>query len=78
MLTVGLELNLHKERTVELPLVLNDGISGDIIALVGLLYDLMCQDNLHPLIFVLTMPLNLLEMCEILPLLLFQEFPAVH
>jgi hypothetical protein len=24
------------------------------------------------------MPLNLLEMCEILPLLLFQEFPAVH
>jgi len=44
MLTVGLELNLHKERTVQLPLVLYDGISSDIIALVGLLHDLMCQD----------------------------------
>ena len=78
MLTVGLELNLHKERTVQLPLVLYDGISGDIIALVGLLHDLMRQDELHPLVFVLTMPLNLLEVCEVLPLLLFEEFPAVH
>jgi len=78
MLTIGLELNLHKERTVQLPLVLYDGISGDIIALVGLLHDLMSQDQLHPLVFVLTMPLNLLEVCEVLPLLLFEEFPAVH
>ncbi len=78
MLTVGLELDLHKERTVQLPLVLYDGISSDIIALVCLLHDLMSHDKLHPLLFVLTMPLNLFEMCEVLPLLLFKEFPTVH
>ena len=78
MVTVGLELNFHKERAVQLPLELYDSISGDIIALVGLFHDLMCQDELHPLVFELTMPLNLLEMRKILPLLLFKEFPAVH
>jgi len=78
MLAVCLELDLHQERAVELPLVLYDGISGNIIALVGLLHDLMSQDQLHPLLLELTVPLDLLEVREVLPLLLFEEFPAVH
>jgi hypothetical protein len=38
----------------------------------------MSQDKLHPLLLELAMPLDLLEVREVLPLLLFQEFPAVH